>query len=58
MKEETIYSFNGLYRDSFRVKGFKFGEGEKSVCIVGSLRGNEYQQIYVCSLFGRENQSW
>lgn len=54
MKEETIYSFNGLYRDSFRVKGFKFGEGEKSVCIVGSLRGNEYQQIYVCSLLIKE----
>lgn len=54
MKDETIYSFNGLYRDSFRVKGFKFGEGEKSVCIVGSLRGNEYQQIYVCSLLIKE----
>lgn len=50
MTEEVIYSFKGLYRDDFRVKGYKFGEGEKSVCILGSLRGNEYQQIYVCSL--------
>ena len=49
MKEVEIYSFKGLYRDDFRVKGYQFGEGEKSVCILGSLRGNEYQQIYVCS---------
>lgn len=29
--------------------GYRFGEGEKSVCIVGSMRGNEIQQLYVCS---------
>ncbi len=50
MREEIIYSFKGLYRDDFRIRGFKFGYGEKSVCILGSLRGNEYQQIYACSL--------
>ncbi|SDI59867.1 hypothetical protein SAMN05421493_11936 [Pseudobutyrivibrio sp. 49] len=50
MREEVIYSFKGLYRDDFRVKGYVFGEGEKTACIVGSLRGNEYQQVYVCSL--------
>ena len=49
MRETVIYSFKGLYRDDFRVKGYEFGSGEKSVCILGSLRGNEYQQIYVCS---------
>lgn len=49
MKEIIIYSFKGLYRDDFRVRGYEFGNGEKSVCILGSLRGNEYQQIYVCS---------
>ena len=54
MREEVIYSFKGLYRDDFRVKGYVFGEGEKTVCIVGSLRGNEYQQIYVCSLLIKE----
>ena len=49
MKATIIYSFKGLYRDDFRVRGYEFGNGEKSVCILGSLRGNEYQQIYVCS---------
>lgn len=50
MKEDVIYSFKGLYRDDFRVRSFSFGEGDKTVCILGSLRGNEYQQMYVCSL--------
>ena len=50
MRETVVYSFKGLYRDDFRVKGYGFGSGEKTVCIVGSLRGNEYQQIYACSL--------
>jgi predicted deacylase len=50
MRETVVYSFKGLYRDDFRVKGYEFGSGEKTVCIMGSLRGNEYQQIYACSL--------
>lgn len=49
MKEIELYSFKGLYRDDFRIRGYEFGYGEKSVCIVGSLRGNEYQQMYACS---------
>lgn len=50
MKQEILYTIKGLYRDDFRVTGYRFGDGEKSVCIMGSMRGNEYQQIYVCSL--------
>lgn len=49
MKKETLYEFKSLYRGNFRVTGYKFGEGEKSICILGNLRGNEYQQIYCCS---------
>ena len=49
MKKKTIFEMKSLYRDNFRVKGFEFGEGEKSVCIVGNLRGNEIQHIYTCS---------
>ncbi len=49
MKEEILYEIKGLYRDDFRIRGFRFGSGEKSVCIVGSMRGNEYQQIFSCS---------
>lgn len=49
MKKEVLFQINAVYRDDFRVTGFSFGEGEDSVCIVGSMRGNEYQQIYACS---------
>ena len=49
MEKKIIYQIDSLYRDTFRVTGFEFGEGEKSVCIVGNTRGNEYQQIYTCA---------
>lgn len=49
MNKKIIYEVKGMYRDDFRVTGYEFGEGEKSVCIVGNSRGNEIQQIYCCS---------
>lgn len=49
MERFTVFEIPELYRDNFRVTGFRFGGGEKTMAIVGSLRGNEYQQIYMCS---------
>ncbi len=49
MKETVIYELKTLYRDDMRARAFEFGSGEETVCIMGSLRGNEVQQIYVCS---------
>ena len=49
MKKKIIYKIPGLYRDDFRVTGYEFGKGKKSVCIVGTMRGNEIQQLYCCS---------
>lgn len=49
MEKELIYTIPSLYRDDFRIHGYRFGSGEKALCVVGSLRGNEYQQIYTCS---------
>ena len=49
MKKRIIYEIPGLYRDNFRVTGYEFGKGKKSVCIVGTMRGNEIQQLYCCS---------
>jgi hypothetical protein len=37
------------YRDDFKIRGFRFGEGKKSVAIVGAMRGNEIQQQFICS---------
>lgn len=50
MKKRVIYEIKGLYRDNFRVTGYEFGKGKKALCIVGSMRGNEVQPLYCCSL--------
>lgn len=49
MKVQTIFSMSSPYRDDFRIKAFTFGEGERTLCIVGAMRGDEMQQQYVAS---------
>lgn len=49
MIKELIYSLKSPYRDDFNIYGYTFGRGEKSACIVGPTRGNEVQQLYICS---------
>lgn len=49
MTKEIIYKFESAYRGDFNIKAYRFNKGEKSCCIVGALRGNEIQQLYVCS---------
>lgn len=50
MRKELLYSLKSPYRESLDVTGFTFGDGEKALAVVGALRGNEIQQMYVCSL--------
>jgi len=54
MKKIIVYEIKGLYRDDFRVTGYEFGNGKEAVCIVGSMRGNEVQQLYCCSCLVRK----
>lgn len=49
MKNEIVFSMESPFRDTFRIQGFRFGEGEKSLALVGAMRGNEIQQQYICS---------
>ena len=49
MRKEVLYSLKGIYRENFEIEGYRFGNGEKSACIVGAMRGNEMQQLYICS---------
>ncbi len=51
MREINLYTLEGVYRQNFTIKGYEFGQEDAvvSACIVGSLRGNEYQQTYICS---------
>lgn len=48
-EKEVLYSLKGIYRENFEIEGYGFGHGEKSACIVGAMRGNEIQQLYICS---------
>lgn len=54
MKREILYSLKSPYRESLDVTGFRFGSGEKAVAVVGAFRGNEVQQMYVCSKLVQE----
>jgi hypothetical protein len=49
MREETIFEMTSPYRDSFRIRGYRFGEGAKTLAIVGAMRGDEVQQQYICA---------
>ena len=49
MKESILFQISNIYRDDFRIRAFTFGEGEKALCVVGCSRGNEYQQLFLCS---------
>lgn len=49
MIKESIYKFGSAYRGDFNITAYRFNKGEKSCCIVGALRGNEIQQLYICS---------
>ncbi len=49
MHTKEIVTLQSTYREDMKVKGFLFGKGDKAACIVGSFRGNEIQQMYICS---------
>lgn len=49
MKRETLFNMKSPYRGDFHIDGFRFGNGEKSVAIVGAMRGDEIQQQYICA---------
>lgn len=50
MREEVLFTVDTPYRHSLPVKGWYFGNaGEKSLAVMGALRGNEIQQMYICA---------
>jgi len=49
MKEITLFTVETPYRQPLPVKGWLFGNpDEKSLAVMGALRGNEIQQMYIC----------
>ena len=49
MRRIRIFEMPSLYREPMVITGYRFGKGEKSAAIVGAMRGNEIQQLYICS---------
>lgn len=49
MKLEEIIAMSTDYREDNRIKAYVFGHGKKAAAIIGAMRGNEYQQLYICS---------
>jgi predicted deacylase len=49
MKTEELLTISSDYREDNQIRAFTFGRGQKAACIVGAMRGNEYQQLYICS---------
>ena len=49
MQIKEIYQLESPYRDTMTVKGYSFGKGDPAACILGPIRGNEIQQLYICS---------
>lgn len=48
MEEKILYSMESPFQQEINVKGYYFGKNEgkeRSACIVGALRGNEYSAI-------------
>ncbi len=51
MEKRTIFTFSALpYRQKIPVYGYCFGTSAKTLAVVGSTRGDEFQQIFVCGL--------
>ena len=49
MKKDIIFTVPSYFRDDMNIMGFRFGKGEKSCAVLGALRGDEVQQLYVCA---------
>jgi len=49
MKKDVIFTMPSYFRDDMDIMGYRFGKGEKSCAVLGALRGNEIQQMYVCA---------
>lgn len=54
MNKEIIFTMNTAFRGEYKIHGYSYGKGEKAACIVGAMRGNEYQQLYICSLLAKK----
>lgn len=49
MRETVLFTIDTPYRPALPVRAWSFGpEGKKDLAVMGALRGNEIQQMYIC----------
>lgn len=51
MEMQVLFELDTPYRERLKIEGFAFGseDAPESVAIVGSMRGNEVQQAFICA---------
>ena len=49
MREEILFTVDSPYRQPIQIKGYHFGSEDKTLAVMGALRGNEIQQMYICA---------
>ncbi len=49
MTKEILFQMPSPYRDDFKIYGYRFGSGKKSIAVVGAIRGDEVEQQYTCA---------
>ena len=49
MKKDILFTLPSYFRDDMSIMAYRFGKGEKTCAVVGALRGDEVQQLYVCA---------
>ena len=50
MTRETICTISALpYRQPIPVYGFRFGNGDRTLAVMGAIRGDEFQQMYTAA---------
>lgn len=49
MKKDILFTMPSYFRDDMDILAYRFGKGEKTCAVLGALRGNEVQQLYVCA---------
>ncbi len=54
MTKEVLFTMNTAFRGVYNINGYHFGMGDREACIVGAMRGNEYQQLYISSLLSQK----
>ena len=57
MKKDILFTLPSYFRDDMNIMAYRFGKGEKTCAVVGALRGDEVQQLYVHAPLARDHSA-